>query len=100
MANNALHYVRFLGADGLTVLQRPEDIVTIMAGERKATQHKPAAKVVYLLLANNNRVEVLGETETSVLRKLQEALSLSAVITGELPETINPPSDLKETTNV
>lgn len=93
MASNVLHYVRFRGDDGMTILQRPDEISTLMAGERRARGDRPAAKVVYLLLKNNNRVEVVGETIASVIQKLEIATGISAVITGELPEILNPAKD-------
>lgn len=90
MAIEAPRYVQFRGDDGLTILQRADEISTIMAGQRKATNTRPAAKVVWLLLKNNNRVEVLGETVKSVLFKLEEALGFLPIVTGTLPEDINP----------
>lgn len=90
MAIEAPRYIRFRGDDGLTILQRADEISTIMAGARKATNTRPAAKVVWLVLKNNNRVEVLGETVKSVLAKLEEAVGFPPNVTGDLPEDINP----------
>jgi hypothetical protein len=90
MAIEAPRYIRFRGDDGMTILQRADEISTIMAGQRKPTNNRPAAKVVWLVLKNNNRVEVLGETVSTVLEKLHVALGFPPIVTGELPEDINP----------
>jgi hypothetical protein len=75
-----IQMIEFITREGLTCLQRADDISTILE-----TTHTPrgGAKqtVMYLLLRNNNRIEVVGETRESIFQKLQSA-------SGTLPTVI------------
>lgn len=90
--DHLLRFVRFRGPDGMLILQRPDEVSTIMAGTRKG------ALVVYLLLHNNNRVEVTGETLDTALRKLEAGCEQTAVVTGEWPD-LPQPQPAKEAAN-
>lgn len=64
-----IHYASFRTREGLTALQNVEDISTILESVHKPKGQEPIT-VFYLLLRNNNRLEVVGETRQSLKDKL------------------------------
>lgn len=64
-----IHFMEFTAVDGTSILQRSDDISTIIE-----TVHAPkggvARTVIHLLLRNNNRIQVSGETRESIIRGL------------------------------
>lgn len=68
-----MNWIEFRARDGSLILQRAEDISTVMEAVLPPVKGGPPRTELYLLLANNNRVAVVGEDRHSVLTKLREA---------------------------
>lgn len=64
-----IHFMEFRAADGTTILQRADDISTIIESVT-TPKSGPAKVVIHLLLRNNNRVQVVGETRDSIRRRI------------------------------
>lgn len=76
-----LHFMEFKTREGLMCLQRADQISTILESTLPAKGDQPAQTILYLLLDNKNRIEVVGETRDSILRKFYS-------VTGTLPLVI------------
>lgn len=64
------NWIEFRARDGSVILQRAEDISTILEAEVAAKGQAPKRET-YLLLRNNNRVGIDGETAATILQKLR-----------------------------
>lgn len=75
----ATHFIEFKGRDGMMVLVRDDEIGIILESELKSKGKDPVT-VLYLMLRNNSRVEVVGETRESVMQKLLSCTGINPVI--------------------
>lgn len=75
-------FLIFQGEHGTTVLQKAEDISTVISAWKPARAGQPGYAACYLLLKNNNRVEVMGESVTTIFDKLEAANGFRPVIVG------------------
>lgn len=66
-----IHFIEFQTREGLMLLVRADEIASMLE-----TVHAPKGKepltLIYLVLRNNNRMEIVGETRESVFHKLLE----------------------------
>lgn len=81
-------FIEFSAADGSLILQRADQISTIMEGTVPAKgSGKPPRPVLHLLLANNNRVQVLNETRESIMNKLLAANGTLPIVIVRQPDS-------------
>lgn len=78
MANH-IYMLEFRTADGMTLLQRLDDISTILESTVPVKGGQPK-RVLYLLLANNNRVQVVGETRDSIIKRMRDSQGMPVVV--------------------
>jgi hypothetical protein len=76
--------LEFETVDGTTLLQRLDHITSILESTLPV-KDGPPRKVLYLLLANNNRIQVVGETRDSIIKRMRDAQGLPVII-QERPE--------------
>lgn len=81
---STVSFALFRGEDGRAILQRTQDISTVISARKPGQRGKPPCDACYLLLNNNNRVEVVGETVTSVFTKLEAGYGYRPAIVNEL----------------
>lgn len=101
MSADRARFIKLRGDKGLTILQSPDDISTILYEWRKGQGPRLAGPAIYLLLNNNNRVEVVGETVESLLAKLSTAQGMPTIVyddTGPLTGSLEPQPE-EETTD-
>lgn len=69
-----MNWIEFTGRDGSKITQRAEDISTIIECE-VPVKGSPGQKQpeTYLLLANNNRVAVVGVTRDEIFDRIRQA---------------------------
>lgn len=75
-----IHMLEFLLVDGSTLYQRVDQLGSIIETT------KDGRKIIHLLLANNNRVQVIGETKESINRRITIATSAAVVVIARDPE--------------
>lgn len=80
MAISAKKYLKLQGDKGLTILLPVDEVGPVLYEYRKATNHKAAGHAIYVMLPNNNRIEVLGETVESLLTKIGEAQGFDVIV--------------------
>jgi hypothetical protein len=67
-----IHYVAFKTREGMTAYQAADDISTILEAHHKPKGQEPFT-TYFLLLRNNNRIEVVDETLETLTAKLGSA---------------------------
>lgn len=90
MPGTVVPYLLFTGEGGSIILQKAEDISTVIAERRGTTPKRPGYVATFLLLANRNRVEVTGETVSTVLDKLESVFGFRPAVydaSGQVDET-------------
>lgn len=87
MAISAKKYLKLAGDKGLTILLPVDEIGPVLYEYRKATNHKAAGHAIYVMLPNNNRIEVIGETVESLLKKVGEAQGWDLIV-YDGPDTV------------
>ena len=70
-----MNWIEFTGRDGSKITQRAEDICTIIETEVpvKAAEGGGKRKETYLLLANNNRISVVGVTRGEIFERIRQS---------------------------
>ena len=82
------HFIEFKGRDGMMVLVRDDEIGIILEG-KLTTKGKQDVPVLYLMLRNNTRIEVINETRNSVMQKIMSCTGIAPVILAyQEPEAI------------
>ena len=64
-----IHFMEFRSVDGTAILQRADEISTVIESVIRPRVGDPVT-TIHLLLRNNNRVQVAGETRESLIRRL------------------------------
>lgn len=82
----ALNFLEFKTREGLMCLQNADDISTVLESTIGNGKDKPFQTILYLLLRNNNRIEVMGETRESLMDRLYQSSGQRPVIILKLPE--------------
>ena len=77
-----LHFLEFRTREGMMCLQRADEISTVLESTIGNGKDKPKQTILYLLLRNNNRIEVVGETRESLFQKFYS-------INGTLPNVVH-----------
>ena len=83
-----IHYLEFIGQDGTPFYQRADDISTFLV---HTVRHKgkPTTTLIHLLLRNNLRLPVRGETLNSLREKLVSATGQQVVFHDLPPEFVD-----------
>lgn len=81
----SIHFLEFRTREGQMALQRVDHISTIL--ETTLTPKGGESRtIMYLLLQNMNRIEVVGETRDSIMHRLMSCTgSMPVVVVGADP---------------
>jgi hypothetical protein len=86
-----INFIEFRTRDGMMALQRADQISTILETV-VAPKGKQPITVLYLLLQNNNRIEIVGETRASLFDRLYACGGTMPVVIHKIEE----PEDVPE----
>lgn len=82
-----INLIEFRTRDGMMALQRADHISTIL--ETVVTpKGKPSLTVFYLLLQNNNRIEIIGETRESIFERLYACIGTMPVVIHKVADEV------------
>lgn len=83
-----VHMLEFRTREGLIALQRADHISTILESTIPVKAGHTRT-VMYLLLQNGNKVEVVGETRDSIFARLRECVGTVVLVPAPvLPEEV------------